>query len=111
MTAGRRPPGQRPRQERSTQPHRGRPTLSSACSFVTPPWVIVVLRIDGTGDPLRRQPRPSRRVRDVLDRRGLEEMEAGLVVGEAGRAEITDATAVVGRTGRALRVRCGFFDP
>src|SRR5438876_5854553 len=36
MTAGWRPPGRRPRQERSTQPHRGRPTLSSASSFSLP---------------------------------------------------------------------------
>src|SRR6266516_3583295 len=33
MTVGRRPPGRRPRRARSTLRHRGRPTLSSACSY------------------------------------------------------------------------------
>src|SRR5438270_11745648 len=32
MTVGRRPPGQQPRRARSTLRHRGRPTLSYACS-------------------------------------------------------------------------------
>src|SRR5438552_7103303 len=66
------------------------PVCRDAASVVSAPRV--VFSVDRGGDPFAGRPRLPCRLRHVLTRGRGEEVQAGLVLGKVGRAEIADGT-------------------
>src|SRR6266699_6879404 len=101
MTAGRRPPGRRPRRARSTLRHRG-PTLSSACPYLLPCPISSSLApfassrtspdvgVHGLLDPAEPELGPAARLGDVVARASLVKAEPELVFRNEERAQDAD---------------------
>src|SRR2546430_3206367 len=112
MTAGRRPPGRRPRRARSTLRHRGRPTLSSACPYSLPcpissslaPFALARTSPDvgvhGLLDPAEPELGAAARLGDGVARASLVEAEPELVFRNEERAQDAD------RRSLAPHLRC-----
>src|SRR5437764_10472205 len=112
MTAGRRPPGRRPRRARSTLRHRGRPTLSSACPYLLPspissslaPFALARTSPDvgvhGLLDPAEPELGAAARLGDGVARASLVEAEPELVFRNEEGAQDAD------RRSLAPHLRC-----
>src|SRR6266576_153301 len=108
MTVGRRPPDRRPRRARSTLRHRGRPTLSYACSYRLSSVALHGgsissslapfgssrmsrdLGVDGLLDPAEPEFGPTARLGDSVARASLKEAEPELVFRSEERAQDAD---------------------